>query len=340
MRDGDAVCDTPPDGTRAAVPCDFTVNSCSTDTDSGFTTDQEDLFDNYMDYGRQACRLSFTQGQAQRMVFFLDNRRESLTRSLACSVPCPTPITAAFDGGDVTVEVGSSITFVNQSTNGDTFRWLVDGAPARTTRDYTRLFSDEGFFRVTLIVESNDPLCAGDEVTQTVRVVCSGRTGFTVPDSIVSGTQVTFVNTGTITVSESWAVNGTPAPAGSRDLEFTFTSSGIYEVCLTTNFGFCGDTVCRLVYVSRPPCVGPDCPDRGGACSPPFAAGFQFGDDRPSPEFSTVLPVLTGYFIGGSNDQGPYVAFLNLDLDPVWQTQLYPEQNAGVIIDMLTDGTG
>ena len=44
LADGDRVCDTPPDGSTAAVPCNGTANSCMTDANSGFPDDQNDIF--------------------------------------------------------------------------------------------------------------------------------------------------------------------------------------------------------------------------------------------------------------------------------------------------------
>lgn len=48
--DGDRVCDTPPDATTVPAECGTSVNSCTTDTNSGFATDQDDRMNNYMDY--------------------------------------------------------------------------------------------------------------------------------------------------------------------------------------------------------------------------------------------------------------------------------------------------
>ena len=42
LTDGDHVCDTPPDQSTAAVACGGSANSCTTDAQSGFTSDQPD----------------------------------------------------------------------------------------------------------------------------------------------------------------------------------------------------------------------------------------------------------------------------------------------------------
>ena len=127
LSDGDAVCDTPPDNSTAAVPCTGSVNTCSTDTDSGFATDQDDMTENYMDYGYFKCYSAFTQGQADRMHSFVDGRRRSLLDSYGCLPPCPAPVMADFTGGDVTVNVGATANFINQSANGSNYSWRVNG---------------------------------------------------------------------------------------------------------------------------------------------------------------------------------------------------------------------
>ncbi|NJM25863.1 MAG: hypothetical protein HC859_10645 [Bacteroidia bacterium] len=72
-RDGDQVCDTPPDVSIGDSPsCTRPDNSCGTDTLSNrsrgyFPNDVPDMISNFMDYGNDACKSDFTQGQADRM---------------------------------------------------------------------------------------------------------------------------------------------------------------------------------------------------------------------------------------------------------------------------------
>ncbi len=82
LQDGDFVCDTPPDSSTNGVSCGDTANSCDTDTDSGFDTDQLDITENYMDYGRNECWNTFTNGQKTRMRLALENFRQELTISI------------------------------------------------------------------------------------------------------------------------------------------------------------------------------------------------------------------------------------------------------------------
>ncbi len=89
LLDGDRICDTPPDQSTAGMPCGQTVNSCSTDTQSGsFTTDQTDMTWNFMDYGMLACFHDYTFDQAIRMNTSLNGARQSLLDSKGCFPPC------------------------------------------------------------------------------------------------------------------------------------------------------------------------------------------------------------------------------------------------------------
>ncbi|MEM6801447.1 MAG: M43 family zinc metalloprotease, partial [Bacteroidota bacterium] len=88
LTDGDYVCDTPPDNSSSAISCNSsaTSNSCTTDADdtspnNPFTSDVNDLYENYMDYGYQSCQNTFTPGQKDRMRLALTGIRSSLLSS-------------------------------------------------------------------------------------------------------------------------------------------------------------------------------------------------------------------------------------------------------------------
>ena len=97
--DGDQVCDTPPDNATTAIPCGSTINSCTSDEDDtslnnpfraiglGGLGEQNDMFQNYMDYGFQSCQDRFTLGQKTRMITALTGFRASLLSSSGCVNP-------------------------------------------------------------------------------------------------------------------------------------------------------------------------------------------------------------------------------------------------------------
>jgi len=85
LRSGDRVCDTPPDNSTSNVSCGGRQNSCDNDVESNFfTVDQEDMYENYMDYASVQCQNTFTQGQKDRMRAALFGIRESLLESDGC----------------------------------------------------------------------------------------------------------------------------------------------------------------------------------------------------------------------------------------------------------------
>ncbi len=93
---GDEVCDTPPTA-NANFGCPATQNTC-TETSPfppPYTSNQNDMTMNYMDYVDDVCMYMFTEGQAMRMAACVNGPRSSLFSSQGC-VP---PSTAAIDGG-------------------------------------------------------------------------------------------------------------------------------------------------------------------------------------------------------------------------------------------------
>ncbi|MDX2249860.1 MAG: M43 family zinc metalloprotease [Bacteroidia bacterium] len=94
LLDGDRICDTPPDAGAQLVNCGSgqTLNSCSTDADDNspnnpFSTDVQDLYENFMDNGSWGCMNMFTPGQKVRIRNSLLGVRTSLLTSQGCYVP-------------------------------------------------------------------------------------------------------------------------------------------------------------------------------------------------------------------------------------------------------------
>jgi gliding motility-associated-like protein len=255
-RNGDRVCDTPPDQSTVAVPCGGSANSCTTDTDSGFAMDQDDMHINYMDYGYFRCYSAFTAGQRDRMHFFLDGIRRSLTESKGCLPPCPAVVAADYTGGEVTVNVGTPINFANTSVNGASFRWVRDASLLSTATNYSETFNTVGTYRLKLVANPADPmLCQSDSVEQVIQVVCPVVADFSFPaTNYETGAIVTFTNNSTGGGSSTWSVNGTEVGTDT-DLTYTFSAPGRYQVCLQERNGLCSEEHCRSLVVSAPFCA-------------------------------------------------------------------------------------
>jgi hypothetical protein len=69
----DGVADTPNQGSQSQFNCDFMQNTCTDETD-----DLPDMVENYMDYSREDCQNSFTQGQIEIMRAVLTGPRSEL----------------------------------------------------------------------------------------------------------------------------------------------------------------------------------------------------------------------------------------------------------------------
>ncbi|MCB0642422.1 MAG: gliding motility-associated C-terminal domain-containing protein [Phaeodactylibacter sp.] len=164
LADGDMICDTPPDGSTISVPCSAVVNSCSTDVNAAdpnnpFTNDEDDQYNNYMDYSGLDCYNAFTQGQTARMQFYIEGPRASLLDSDACTHPCPNPMTINFIPSDTIIEVGTTLNFDNLSVGATSYEWRIDGNLEAITEDFVFTFNTEGTFEVELTLMNGNPDC-------------------------------------------------------------------------------------------------------------------------------------------------------------------------------------
>ncbi|PHI20809.1 hypothetical protein CEQ90_05455 [Lewinellaceae bacterium SD302] len=261
--DGDRVCDTPPDQSTVAVPCGGTANSCSTDTDSGFATDQNDMFNNYMDYGNFGCYNALTQGQTDRMHFFIEGIRASLLTSPGCQTPCPAVVTAGFDQSPLGTSfvVGTTLNFTNTSVNGNGFEWYVNGVLQSSSVDYNLLLDAPGSYQIKLVAGGMPPLCLADSTTIFIQAFCDMDAEYTAANNQPElGQEVLFSAPVTGYNSYEWIVNGT-VEGSNEQLLFLFDQIGIYEICLTVEEGNCSQEHCSFYFISNPPitdsCFGP-----------------------------------------------------------------------------------
>lgn len=154
MTMGDEVCDTPPTASPNSN-CANLPNSC---TES--PVDLPDQVHNHMDYSGDLCRVMFTQGQADRMHFFLNDIRANLY----------SPANLAATGLDGSVSPGCAPRpqFTSQSQHfcvGDTaffqdlsagmptsWNWTFQGgSPANSTQQNPAVvFQNPGAYTVTL----------------------------------------------------------------------------------------------------------------------------------------------------------------------------------------------
>ncbi|MBX2874201.1 MAG: gliding motility-associated C-terminal domain-containing protein [Saprospiraceae bacterium] len=198
--DGDGICDTPPDNSK--VGCN--QNTCDSDTLSNysngiFTTDVPDMTSNFMDYS--SCPSEFTQGQADKMLFVIDNQRinlavEAPSNNDACLQPCSADFSIEYAISERYPEPNVAIDFTSSTlgTGIDSYEWYVEAlghpgfnypvawlkgytpstTPIGTGPNLTHTFLDPGKYRVYLKAwNSADPTCFAS-YSRTVRVTCLG----------------------------------------------------------------------------------------------------------------------------------------------------------------------
>jgi gliding motility-associated-like protein len=170
--DGDQVCDTPPDASTAAIGCNQTMNSCSTDVLSGFATDQNDLIRDYMDYGNFDCMTVFTQGQSDRMNGFIQTVRASLLSCKSCMMPCPSPVKLRFALPAPVPDAGTAVTLFNSSSGASSYEWYVNGVLVSTAYNLDYTFPAVGSYAIKLVGKTGEVLCLEEEKTVFLYISC------------------------------------------------------------------------------------------------------------------------------------------------------------------------
>lgn len=267
LLDGDRVCDTPPDNSVQAVNCNATFNSCTTDENDpsvnnpfrsvalGGLGDQNDLFQNYMDYGYQPCQNLFTQGQSGRMILSLVTMRSSLLESNGCNSPCPSPVTAGFVPSANPVPAGTPVNFTNTSTGATIYAWYRNGVPFSTAQNPSQNFSPQGTYYITLEVSNGDSSCYATH-RDTLIVTCPVNSSFTASAThIPQGSSITFTRTSTGATTYEWLL-GSTSVGTSPVLTRTFPAQGSFYITLRSSNGFCSVVSESILIVVGPSCNG------------------------------------------------------------------------------------
>ncbi|MEL6865257.1 MAG: gliding motility-associated C-terminal domain-containing protein [Bacteroidota bacterium] len=223
------------------MPCGSSANSCTTDTNSGFSSDQEDMYWNYMDYGDFDCYAAFTAGQSDRMHFFIDGTRRSLLDSKGCLNPCSSSITAGFTASTLVVNLGGTVNFTNTTNGASSYEWLIDGTPFATSTNASYTFNTEGLFDISLVANNSDPNCR-EVYTLSIEVICPVVASFVSSSTLVApGTVVFFNSTSSNATQFTWLLDGLPV-GNANSLNYTFSSLGNYDIQLIAGNGLCQDT--------------------------------------------------------------------------------------------------
>lgn len=239
LQDGDRVCDTPPDQSTAPVPCEVGANTCDTDTQSGFTEDQPDMVNNYMDYGDWNCYNAFTQGQKDRMHYFLTTARQSLLDCPSCLDPCPSPVAVNIETAIDSIPIPDNLTLIATSDNTDNLSWTVNGQSLGNGRTINFTANDVGTQEIILTGTNGDPNCLAKMDTLVVEVYCPilGTIQLDQP-TVRIDQEVTFQSSFEFAEEIKWIINGVEAGAG-EELTTSFTEAGNYEIYAQASNEYC-----------------------------------------------------------------------------------------------------
>jgi len=308
LSDGDRVCDTPPDGSTAGVPCDFSVNSCSTDTDSGFATDQDDMFWNYMDYGDWDCYSAFTTGQRDRAQFFLTGTRASLLSSQGCLDPCSNPILINFTINNTTVNIGETVNFNNNTTGATTFDWLIDGVSFSNTTNPNYTFNSLGTYIITLLATNGEPNCNYSFELE-INVICPVSADFTPSNYYPApGESVTFNNASQNAISYNWTIDGVDF-SNNTNITTSF-AEGVHTICLVADSnGLCEDTHCVTVWAF------PDEDNEPLPCEDTYIRNFDSDDNERG---TILIDIPDGFLVGGAKADSTLIVRLDINGNIVW----------------------
>lgn len=285
--DGDGICDTPPDDYTNFYPSNpclkgGNINSCGTDVNASdpnnpFSSDQQDMTDNFMDYSPTACIQRFTEGQTAKMRETLETTRGSLLESKGCEESCTPPIQFSLSIPD-TIIAGRPARITNNTTNAASYKWIVDGQEY-TTQYLEHQWDTTGTFIIYVTAE-NSTGCIND--TSFMVIVDCGiypgiifdSTSLALGDTIIA----TSKTNNQINLSYSWTLNGQNVSAGEQ-LQYIPSDGGNYAIGLEVCNSYC----CELATTEH---VGI------GQC-PTGKEGnhWIFGYDGIHLDFSTGVPV-------------------------------------------------
>lgn len=260
LTEGDRVCDTPPDSHVFNAFCFDGTNSCLTDEDDesdnnpfrpislGGSGDQEDMQDNFMDYSSLLCFSRFTAGQADRMYATLTEIRSTLLDQNLCNPPCDDPIEVDVEADNLSILVGESVSFDNNSNNSDENVWSVNGEEISNSVDFMFQFDESGVNVVELYM-SNAVLGCAETVIFEVVVECPITSDFTsTGTSFQEGEEVLFTNTSEDATNFNWLVDGVTV-SNDENLIYTFDDPGGYSIQLITSNGDC-EVYSHVLFVS------------------------------------------------------------------------------------------
>lgn len=257
-KDGDKVCDTPPDNNRLGA-CE--LNSCFSDTADlsennpfrpirlGGLGDQKDMTNNFMDY-TWCTRNLFTIGQRNRMHAVINTLSPSLLLSNACSATCDRPITADFSMPS-TDEVGQTFIY-NATSNADSLVWMIEDTIVGRGNQLSTKFSHTGSYDVELYAFNTEKTCYKRVVKEELVFCPRGGAPFTivVKEPILLGESFLAHPSSGSSKSKKWKIDNTiEMPIDTLFFGFNTVGTHIIEYTQDYNNWGCIYSVSKTINV-------------------------------------------------------------------------------------------
>ncbi len=142
---------------------------------------------------------------------------------------------------------GLTLILDNNSENADFYAWTVGGVDY-DTENVLHTFPENGSYEVCLFA-TNTTNGDGDNICKTIVTDCDVSAVFSLA---ISDQTVTLTNLSTGADQYLWNVDGSTFT--STDLTYTFTTGGIYQICLdaTDSQLGCTESFCQTVSINEP----------------------------------------------------------------------------------------
>lgn len=166
--------------------------------------------------------------------------------TMVISVAAPEVI-AAFEVSNNQIQILQSVTFTNNSENAESYLWDFGDGNTSTLKDPTHVYLDTGNYEVSLKVTGYG---VEKKVTNIIDIIPPPPTaGFNVSaDMIIVGETITFTGATEWIETYSWDF-GDGNVFSAQTVEFSFPSSGFYDVSLTVTNETGSNTFSRQIEV-------------------------------------------------------------------------------------------
>ena len=255
-KDGDMVCDTPPENTFSTqVNCNTPINTCSTDTlsnhsNGNFFTDQPDRTSNFMGKGDESCQNEFTQGQADRMIASINTQRKGLLEN-KCNKPCNENIYAGYNRDNAYPITGDIVNFTNNTTGATKYQWLINDVVVSSNTNFIYTCAAPGKYKISL--KAYNTISCYAMFSQFVIVNCGVTARFYGDKDYIASKlsmykdSIFFTNTSVNATSYKWMMSNDKGMneqvvSTVKDLVYIFPTPANYKLRLIATNGSCIDT--------------------------------------------------------------------------------------------------